>query len=174
MIIPEINLAEYHQKVETAIAAKFSGDLEGVFSYPIFEDKIPKSISIELDAIFPGDPPDTGTDQLHAELRFAAYVVVPFTEENPKRLVRQLATRLSGFVRGQRFGCPGAGAARFISANSDDFSLPGKSGRAGMTEEYEVWRVEWAFEAYVGESIWNTAPPPVPTEIEINGEGVNP
>lgn len=174
MIIPEIDLAQYHEKAKEAIAEKFAGELDGVFSYHVFEDTIPTSISIELDGVFAGDPPDTGTEQLHAELRFAAYVVVPFTDENAKLVVRRLATRLSGFVRGNRFDCPGAGAARFLSANRDDFSLPGKTGRAGETEEYEVWRVEWSFEAYIGESVWNLEPPPVPAEIEINGEGVNP
>jgi hypothetical protein len=169
MIVPEIDLALYHQKVLEVIADKLSDAVASVHAYPVFEGTVPKSVSIELDAIFPGDPPDTGTDQLHAELRFAAYIVIPFTDTNPKLVVRRIATQLAGIVRGNRFGCPGAGAARFISANPDDFTVPGKSGRAGMTEEYEVWRVEWAFEAYIGESVWNVDAPPVPISIEING-----
>jgi len=152
--IPEIDLEQYHQKAVEAIAAKFTTAIDVVAAYPVFEDVIPKAITIELDGFTPGDPPDTGTEQFHAELRFVAYVVIPFTEPHHKRLARQLGARLAGFLHGERFGCPGAGPARVIGGNPDEFSMPGKTGRAGTTEEYEVFRVEWSLEAYLGPSVW--------------------
>lgn len=176
MDVPEINLAEYHLKVAEAVVAQLGASIQGAFAYKTFKDAIPQSVSIELDGILPGDPADTGTEQFHAELRFSAYVVVPFLQETnvePKLLVRQLATRLIPVIRGSRFGCPGAGVAQIVAANPDEFSLPGKTGRAGSTEEYEVWRIEWTFEAYVGDSVWTddgTVPVPVEVWSETSGE----
>ncbi len=171
MNIPGINLQTYHENVVAAIAAKLGESVDLVAAYPAFEDVIPKAVAIELDAFTPGDPDDTGTGQWHAELRFAAYVIIPFTEEYHKRLVRQLGVRLAGLIHGERFGCP-ASPARVMGGNPDDFALPGKSGRQGGTEEYEVWRVEWSCEAYVGEDVWAGGTAPAPIEIRTNGERI--
>jgi hypothetical protein len=171
MSIPEINLQQYHTNAVTAIAGKFTADIQGAFAYKTFDGEVPLSISIELDSIFPSAPYDTGTEQFHGEFRFSAYVVVPFTKEgadanySPKLIVRQISTRLVGFIRGNRFGCP-VGDARILSAAPDEFSLPGKSGRAGKTEEYEVWRIEWEFDAVIGEDAWKVpADTVLPVEV---------
>ncbi len=179
MSIPDFNLQQYHENAVEDIAAHFTTGIEGVFAYKTFDGQVPLSISIELDSIFPGAPYDTGTEQFHGEFRFSAYVVVPFTKEGadetyiPKLIVRQLATRLVGFIRGNRFRCP-VGDARILSAAPDEFSLPGKSGRSGQTEEYEVWRIEWEFDAVVGEDVWKVEDGlQFPVEVWTSGEILN-
>lgn len=172
MSIPEIDLALYHQKAVDQLAAAFASSVDLVVAYPVFKDTIPINISIEFDGFTPGEPRDLGTGQLHTELRFSAYITLPFTLEHHKRIVRQLGARLGALLHGTRFGCPGAGPARVIDGRPDEWSLPGKTGRAGATEEYEVFRVDWSFEAFMGENVWNDdGSTPAPIEVWTNNNG---
>lgn len=95
------------------------------------------------------------------------------SELHHERLARQLGARLAVFLCGTWFDYPGAGPARVIGGNPDEFSLPGKSGRAGMVEKYEVFRVEWSVEGYLGTSVWiddGSTPTPIKIWTITNGE----
>lgn len=170
---PEIDLAQFHTSACAAIALHFGTDVEVVAAYPRFDGKIPKrAITIELDGFTPENPDDQGTEQWQGNFRFAAYVFVSFLEENPKLLVRQLAARLAAFVYGQRFGCL-IGPAKIIDGAPDQIDLPGKSGRDGEAEDYEVWRVEWSHEAFVGQSVWDD-PEALSVEVWSSAQGGEP
>lgn len=154
---PEINLTTYHENACNQIKAHFGSDIEVVSAYPRFERRIPvTAITIELDGITPENPDDMGTEQFHAQLRFAANVFVSFLEDDAKLHVRRLTSRLVAYLHGKRFGCP-VGPAKIIAANPDALDMPGRSGREGEAEDYEVWRVEWSHMAFIGQSVWPEA-----------------
>jgi hypothetical protein len=154
MNTPELDLAAYHTKAVEQIAEHFGDQVEAVAAYPRFEKRIPKTaITIELDGFTPENPDDAGTEQFHANVRFVAYVFVSYLEENPELTVRKLGAKLSAYVYGQRFDCP-VGPAKIIVGSRDAMEMPGRTGRDGEAEDYEVWRLEWSHEAFMGESVW--------------------
>jgi hypothetical protein len=155
MNLPEIDLQVYHENACEQIAEALTDIVQVVAAYPRFETVIPKTaITIELDTFTPDNPDDMGTEQFAANLRFVAFVFVSFLEDDAKLLVRKIGARLAAFVYGQRFGCP-VGPAKIVVGSPDDMSLPGKTGRNGEGEDYEVWRVEWSHDAFMGTNVWS-------------------
>ena len=164
MNTPQINLTEYHENAVTAIAEHFGDAVDVVAAYPRFSKRIPATaITIELDGFTPETPDDMGTEQWHASLRFVAYVFVSYLDEAPQLKVRRLGAQLAAFVYGNRFGCP-VGPAKIIVGSPDAMDMPGRTGRDGEAEDYEVWRLEWSHEAFIGEGIW-TNDGEVPLEV---------
>lgn len=154
MSIPEINLQQYHENACEQIAELLGETVQLVAAYPRFETVIPRrAVTIELDGFTPDNPDDMGTEQFAANLRFVAYVFVSFLEDDAKLLVRKIGARLAAFVYGQRFGCP-VSPAKIIVGSPDDMTLPGKTGRTGEGEDYEVWRLEWSHDAFMGTDVW--------------------
>ncbi len=155
MNLPEIDLQVYHERACEQIAEALADVVEVVAAYPRFETVIPKTaITIELDTFTPDNPDDMGTEQFAANLRFVAFVFVSFLEDDAKLLVRKIGAKLAAFVYGKRFDCP-VGPAKIIVGSPDDMSLPGKTGRNGEGEDYEVWRVEWSHDAFMGSNVWS-------------------
>lgn len=170
---PEIDLEVYHANAVEQIADHFGDDIDVVAAYPRFEKRIPaKAITIELDGFTPDSDDDMGTEQLHAQFRFVANIYVSFLKDDAKLLVRKLGARLASFVYGKRFDCP-TGPAKIVAGSPDELSLPGRTGRDGEGEDYEVWRIEWSFEAFMGESVWtDDGETPLPVEVwtSMNGD----
>lgn len=169
-----LNLTTYHTNVVEQIAERFEATVNVVAAYARFTDTIPeRAITIEFDGITPENPDDAGTEQFHADVRFVAHVFVSFLIDNPELEVRRIAADLVAWTYGRRFDCP-VGPAKIISAQPDAIELPGRSGRAGEGEDYEVWRIEWSHEAFLGESVWGaTGTEPVEVWTDNQGETTN-
>ena len=175
MDTPALDISLYHANAVNGIAEFFGEEVESVSCYAVFEDRIPvKAITLELESATPSDVDDLGTDQWHAEFRFCAYVFVSVFEENAHIKVRNLAVRLASHLYGKRMGCA-CSAARIIGVNPDSLVLPGTKGRKGEAEDYEVFRVEWSTEGFVGgPSPWGeTGDAPVEVWTNNDGESIN-
>jgi hypothetical protein len=167
---PSLDLAEYHENALRIIAKFFGDDVAVVAAYPRFLERIPRTaISIELASIFPARPDDMGTEQFHAEVRFAAYVFVSFLEPDPKLLVRQLASRLVACIYGSRFESFVA-PANILACDADILRLPGSSKAA---DDYEVFRIDWSHEAFFNDSVWAFSSN-LPLEIWSNQQPITP
>lgn len=150
MGIKEINIAEAHEAIVAKLKAAFPRCTVGDYRREEGKVKAP-ALALELSHIEPGER-DPGTGQLEVVLRWEVYPLTHFKTKNAAREVAALVCAVAKFVHGNRFGLP-VSAAKFIGGYPEDFK-PAKDG-------YEEWRVEFEFEAYLGESVWD-------------GEGVTP
>ena len=147
-------LAAYHVNAVQQIADFLGNTVDVVAAYPRFERVIPKAVTLQLDRIGPENPDDAGTEQWHCEVRLVAHVFVSFLDSDPELEVRKIASKLAAWIYGRRFGCP-VGPAKIVDVSPDGLDLPGKTGRDGEAEDYEVFRIEWTHEAFLGESACN-------------------
>lgn len=89
---------------------------------------------------------DSGTQQQAVSARFEAEIVVKSLQADARLLVRTIAGSFAAFLR-QQLRWPGAlnGPIRVIGCYKDDFSPE--------LDQFEVWRVEWAQEIWLGYGI---------------------
>lgn len=166
----ELDFNLYHANAAAKIADLMASDVQEVSAYQEYDDAIDhKLIAFQFEMADSASPEDMGTEQWQADVRFVAFVIVPFTVENNERECRRIALKLAGRIYGQRFGCP-IGPAKVITCMEDALMLPGKRGREGEAEEYSVFRVEWTHEAFIGPSIWDSSGDP-PSIVIATGMG---
>lgn len=94
----------------------------------------------------PGDT-DPGTEQQALTARFEAEFVIKSLQAGAKIKVRTLAGSFAAFLRKQS-RWPGvlSGPAHVMGCFRDDFSPE--------LDQYEVWRVEWSQEVFLGTGVW--------------------
>lgn len=142
MITP-VNIDTLHAQIQDWLNDAFPSC--SVSLYPRPGEKITTpAILIELDDIVTDDPDDVGTEQLSATINFNAYVVLDY-KSGKKQAVKSLAAAVLAYVRGKRWSCP-VGAANAIGAYPDII--------AGREDDYEVMRVEFSHEAFLGVDVW--------------------
>lgn len=148
------DLAALHQAIVTGSAAAFPGVHfefyrqdrkslpmgDGVGSNP------PKAYALlelsEMDA----SEADPGTDQQALVARFEAEIVMKSLQTNAKVQVRALAGSFASFLRRKsRWPNVLTGPARVVGVYKDDFSPE--------LDQYEVWRVEWTHEIWLGAGV---------------------
>lgn len=167
----ELDFNLYHTNAAIKIAEFLGSDIFEVSAYKRYDDVLPGSVvSFEFVMADASSPEDVGSEQWQADVRFAAFVIVPFTNDENLKECRRLALKLAGKIYGQRFGCT-IGPAKVVSCAPDSLALPGKSGRANEAEEYEVYRVEWTHEAFIGPSVWDVEAGITPPILVITGNG---
>ncbi len=143
MNLPEINLTELHESIASGLKIQFPGCTVDYYSRPGEQIKTP-AIFFELEGIGSADPHDIGTEQLEAELRFSAEVIVTYKQKGLLG-VRLLALGVAKFVHGNRWGHP-VSPGQFVDAAPEAFS--------GSMDAYESWRVSWTHTALLGKNIW--------------------
>lgn len=158
-----INLDTFHDSILERIAAQFP-DFQEVKDYPRAVDKVPTPACYVM--MTEANPAaDPGTDQLKLTLRFEALVIYGFKAEKSKRSVRAAAVDLALFIKNQRWGAF-CGPATIEGIQADGFSPE--------LDAYNVWRVDWTQDAYVGPSVWDDTAVPNPFESVIVREDVVP
>lgn len=155
MSIPQIDIADLHAAIKSALTAEFPGVTVEYFDRPGEKIAVP-AIRFGLEQIIPAEPMDSGTEQLETELLFSAHCLATY-KQGGKLAVRILAANVARFVNDNRFGLP-VTPGRFVSANPEEF-----------TDEYEAWRVDFRLGANLGVSIWDPAGV-VPEEVFIGQE----
>jgi hypothetical protein len=87
---------------------------------------------------------DPGTEQQALAARFEAQFCIPFTTPSPKVAIRALAGSYAAFLRKQtRWPDVLNGPIKVTGCYKDDFSPE--------LDQYEVWRVEWTQDIWLGE-----------------------
>lgn len=157
---PSVNLASLHAAILAAIQVQFPA-LQTVGYYPRPGEKIETpAVLLELDSMEVDSPSQTGTEQVPVLLRFAAYCVGSY-HDGQKLAIRTLAASLMAFVNLQQWGQP-VRAANVVDARPDHFKQEGN-------KEYEVLRVEFTHEAFLGSDVWPDTGP-VPTQVFASGD----
>lgn len=89
---------------------------------------------------------DPGTDQQALVAKFEAEFIIKALQDNSRILIRVLAGSYAAFLRKQ-MRWPGTlnGAIRVSGVYKDDFSPE--------LDQFEVWKVEWLQEIWLGEGI---------------------
>jgi hypothetical protein len=148
----EITLEDLHDKITSAIQAKFP-DLVTVEFYREDREQLPvPACLLDLLEFEDGQATDPGTGQLAVMARFEADLILGFRTPRAKLSARVLAAAFSQFISQRRWpGCP-VGAAQAIHAYRNDFKPE--------LDQYEVWTVEWRQEIHLGETVWKGGAPP--------------
>lgn len=105
-------------------------------------------VLLELSEMDAGEN-DPGTEQQAMRAKFEAEVVLKALQPDAKVKVRALAGAFAAFLRKQlRFNPADVlqGQAMVVGCYKDDFSPE--------LDNYEVWRVEWVQEVWLGEGVW--------------------
>lgn len=155
----EIDLAELHQAIETAIRDQFPA-LKTVEFYREEDDRKPPAPEqlpaclLEMSEMEPEPDDDPGTDQLAVNARFEARLIISFREPRAKLEIRRLAAAFAAWLRLKRWPHPTkpgrtlpTGPAQVIAILPDDFGPE--------LDRYEVWRVEWLQPIHLGKGTWN-------------------
>lgn len=151
-----LTLDAVHEAIVHAIRAQFPG-LRTVEAYRLDRRSVNAPACLielaELEALTDRDP---GTGELAVQARFEARFVIGFRQgvNNPKMEIRKLAAAFAVFARLNRWGVRGIGPAQVIGCYPDDFDPE--------MDQYECWRVDWAQELRLGESVWADDGTPVP------------
>ncbi|WP_419779825.1 hypothetical protein [Maridesulfovibrio sp.] len=144
MGINEIDIEKAHDDIVAALKKAFPTCSVGDYRREEGAVKAP-ALALELAHVEPGAK-NPGTGQLEVTLRWEVYPLTHFRTNNAARKVAALVCAVAKFVHGNRFGLP-VSAAKFVGGFPEDFK-PSKDG-------YEEWRVEFEFEALLGESVWD-------------------
>jgi hypothetical protein len=153
------DLAALHQAIVDVAAAAFPGvhfqfyrDEEDRKNLPLgtgTEGDHPRAyVLLELSELEAAER-DPGTEQQAMLAKFEAEVVVKSLQADAKVKVRVLAGSLAAFLRKQLRFRPAdvlQGEAKVVGCYRDDFSPE--------LDKYEVWRVEWLQEVWLGEGVW--------------------
>lgn len=151
-----LTLEAVHDAIVRAVRAQFP-DLRTVEAYRLDRRSVNAPACLieltELEVLTDRDP---GTEELAVQARFEARFVIGFRQGtgNPKLAVRKLAAAFAVFARLNRWGVHGIGPAQVIGCYPDDFEPE--------MDQYECWRVDWAQELRLGESVWVNDGTPVP------------
>lgn len=109
---------------------------------------------LELSEFEPGDTIDPGTEQQAMMAKFEAEFVMKSLPVDARLSARVLAASFAAFLRKQLRFRPDQvfqGQARVVGCYKDDFSPE--------LDQYEVWRVEWMQEVWLGQgTIWMPDP----------------
>lgn len=153
------DLAALHQAITTVSAAAFPG----VHFEFYREDRVnlpmgtglpgadPKAYALLELAEMDAADMDPGTDQQAVVARFEAQIVMKALRADAKVEIRSLAGSFAAFLRKQSRFNPSQvlqGSARVVGCYKDDFSPE--------LDQFEVWRVEWTQEIWLGSgvSVW--------------------
>ena len=166
------NLAALHQAIVEVSAAAFPGVhfefyREDRTSLP-FGDGLaghdPMAYALlDLAEFEPGDTADPGTGQQAMIAKFEAEIVMKSLPADARLSVRALAAAFAAFIRKQVRFRPDLvfqGQARVAGCYKSDFSPE--------LDQYEVWRVEWMQEVWLGQgTIWMPDPsiPAPPNQV---------
>lgn len=151
------SLQELCDAIKARIQADFPSLNSVLFQSPTAQrQKMPlPACLLYLPELEPGESTDPGTGQLTMMARFEARFVLGFAMPNAEMEVIALATSFATYLQnnarwltaeGQRIG-----KANIIGCYKDEFEPD--------LDQFEVWRVEWTQEIYLGTSIWNTQMP---------------
>ena len=148
------DLAAMHQAIVETSAAAFPGvhfefyrqDRKNLPFGTGAADQPPKAYALlELSEMEPGDS-DPGTEQQAVAVRFEAEIVIKSLQDNARLLIRVLAGSYAAFLRRQ-LRWPGVlnGPIRAVGCYKDDFSPE--------LDQFEVWRVEWTQDVWLGAGV---------------------
>lgn len=162
------DLAALHQAIAQVSAAAFPGvhfefyreDRKNLPMGTGAEGDHPRAyVLLQLEEMEATDS-DPGTEQQSMLAKFEAEVVLKSVQVDSKVKVRALAGAFAAFLRKQSRFRPAdvlQGPARVAGCYRDDFSPE--------LDQFEVWRVEWAQEVWLGEStVWKPAGT-IPTQV---------
>lgn len=154
------DLGALHQAITDGLAGQFPGvhvefyreDRKNLPTGDGIGDNPPRAyVLLDLDEMDRGDAQDPGTEQQPLVARFQAEVIVRSVKDQhgAKVQVRILAGSIAAFLR-SRSRWPGVlnGPARVVGCYRDDFSPE--------LDQFEVWRVEWVQEVWLGAGVWKT------------------
>ncbi len=149
----EINIDQLHQVIETAISTQFPTLVTVEFDSD--ERTLPAmpACLLEISEAERFEEQDPGTGQLPVTLRFAARLAIGFRTPNAKREIKKLAFAFAAWLHLRTWraqGCP-SGPAQVVGAYRDDFSPE--------LDQFMVWRVEWAQEIHLGQTVWTDGTP---------------
>lgn len=165
------NLAALHQAIVEVSAAAFPG----VHFEFYREDRVnlpmgdgvganpPKAYALLELSEFDASDFDPGTEQQGMTARFEANFVVKSLQPDAKLVVRALAGSFAAFLRKQCRFRPDQvlqGPAKVAGCYKDDFSPE--------LDQFEVWRVEWVQEVWLGIGTpWLPDPSIVPADLQV-------
>lgn len=138
-----IDVGDALDSVVTAFQAKFTD-----FATVAAEDQsrtelaVP-AIIIQLTDFEPMLDRDPHTGQFPCHVRLEARIVLGHRTAKVRREVARAAASVAAFVHSNRFG-ERWGAAQILAVEPDEF--------APQAEQFDIWRVEWAHRADLGES----------------------
>lgn len=155
-----IDLGEALDAVVTSIRAQFAG-----FKVEAAEDldrrQLPvPCILVAIAELEPDLDNDPTTGEFPCLVRFEARVVLGHRTAQVRREVLKAAGAVAAFVHKNRFGIRWGGA-RVLSVEPDEF--------APTAQEFDVWLVEWAHRAAIGQSLEIDASV-VPTDVFLSQE----
>lgn len=158
------DLAALHQAIVATSAAAFPGvhfefyrqDRKNLPFGTGAAGQPPKAYALLELAEMDASDNDPGTDQQAVAARFEAEIVIKSLQDNARLLIRALAGSYAAFLRKQ-MRWPGVlnGAIRVVGCYKDDFSPE--------LDQYEVWRVEWTQDVWLGDV--SEVLPPIPTQV---------
>lgn len=162
------DLAALHDAIVTVSAAAFPGVhfefyREDRTSLPFGNGEAgqdPKAYCLlELSEMDASDM-DPGTEQQGMLARFEANFVIKSLQDDAKVLVRALAGSFAAFLRKQSRFQPAdvlQGPVRVVGCYKDDFNPE--------LDQFEVWRVDWTQEIWLGEgTVWKSSGT-IPTQV---------
>lgn len=148
------DLAAMHQAIVTASAAAFPGvhfefyrtDRKNLTFGTGAVNQPPKAYCLLELAEMDASDFDPGTEQQPVVARFEAEFVIKSLQDNARLLIRALAGSYAAFLRKQ-IRWPGVlnGPIRVVGCYKDDFSPE--------LDQYEVWRVEWTQDIWLGAGV---------------------
>lgn len=173
------DLAAMHQAIVDGLAAAFPGvhcefyreDRKNLPTGDGAGTNPPRAyVLLDMDEMDRGDTEDPGTEQQPLAARFQAEVIVKSIRDQhgAKVAVRVLAGSIAAYLR-TKSRWPGvlSGPARVVGCYKDDFSPE--------LDQFEVWRVEWTQEVWLGAGVWRNDGTPV-TQVFVGyaPDGVGP
>lgn len=166
------DLAALHQAITTVSAAAFPGvhfefyraDRKTALAFgdgAAGHDPVAYCF-LELSQMEPGDATDPGTEQQAMTATFEAQFVLRSVPVDARLQARILAGAFAAFLRKTlRFDGTNVlqGPIQVTGCYKDDFSPE--------LDQYEVWRVEWTQEIWLGAGVWGPSPsdPATPTQV---------
>jgi hypothetical protein len=162
---PALDLSVFFDAIEADIKARFPSMVNVEFfpDEPEANTRMPvPAILLDVSEMDVDSEIDPGTEQLPTKLSFSAFIIISGLQDgNTKLQIRMLAAALVSWLKFRHWRDPSnpgtdeepnylpSDPAMPLGAYRDDFNP--------ALDRYEVWRVDWEQNVYLGESVFDTS-----------------